>query len=430
MAILPFILYFFYQLVIQKKRLCLLGSSVSYAALILTHNCTALIFSGFLFCFLVFISLKRKDWDGFGRSFLAIIWGFGLSAIFWFPALWEKQWVNIHLIYSNAALDFRNNFIELFRLLSSSWTFQGGVGGRHLPFQIGVPHILFGVLSFTYIMKLNSPKGRDTRELWLFFLLLAGLAVFFTNASSAWIWERVPLMKYLQFPWRFLTIVSLMVSILSGGLFCHFNKESGLVKEALQIVLVIIVILSSAQYCKVRGYYVIDEKRLGPTFVREDKGTVSAYNTNEMERVMDFGEYLPKFVKRLPDKNAARKVLTKKGTARIEDLRTWMQGYRFTVIAEQPSEIVVGSFYYPTWKGRLGDNALSLFTDDEGLIHFWVPSGEYSVEIFFGDSGARLWCRFISLFSLATLLVISAWPTGGRFRKRFTYSKKLQAKIP
>ncbi len=404
MAILPLILYFFYQLIMQKRLLYLLGSALSYAMLIFTHNCTALIFSGFLVCFVPFISLQNKSLPDLGRGLVAIIWAFGLSAIFWLPALWEKNLVNIHLIYSDAALDFHNNFVEAFSLLSPVWSFNGGIGGRDLPFQIGAPHILLTLFSLGYIVKLQASERRDIRQLSLFFLFFAMLAVYFTNASSVFMWENLPIMKYLQFPWRFLSLLSLFASILAGGLFAYFKMESKTMQQMFLTIVVIIIILSGVQYCRVKGYYTLNEDLMTASSVRKDGGTISAFNTNKMDRIYDFGEYLPKSVKRLPDKRKAGKVFPTHGKAKILDLKARMQDYEFVASVEESTEIVVGSFYYPSWKGRIDSKPLLLFTDDEGLIHLKVPKGTHKIEVFFSDTTIRKVAMLISLLSFFTML--------------------------
>jgi len=76
-----------------------------------------------------------------------------------------------------------------------------------------------------------------------------------------------------------------------------------------------------------------------------------------------------------------------------------MQEYEFLVKARVNAEIVVGSFYYPSWKGYIDNEGLSLFTDAEGLIHFNIPKGEHKIRVFFGDTPIRNISKYISLVS-------------------------------
>jgi hypothetical protein len=400
MALLPWVLYFCYELVTKGRWGHLIGFVLSYGALILTHNCTALLFSGFLVLFLIFVSLRNKHRTGFFKGVLAMTWAMGLSAVFWVPALWEKAWVHIHLIYSDRALDFHNNFLQLFQLFQPTWSLEGGVGGRNLPFQIGWPHVLLAL--FSCLLLFGAEVKQVTRT--LFFLLFCNLlAVFFTMEASLFLWETLPLMRYIQFPWRFLTVLSLFISLIAGGLFVYFAGTPQLIQKMFQIVLVIVIAVSGLQYCRVKGYYIMDENRLNPVFVRKDGGTVSACNTTGMSRVEDFGEYLPKWVKSLPNKGRAGRVFVIRGKAKVADRQEGIQSYAFTLDVEEPCEVVVGSFYYPRWKGRLGGESLRLFTNAEGLIHFEAPRGTHSIRIFFGGSEAGAWGKSVSFLSLMAL---------------------------
>jgi hypothetical protein len=401
MALLPWVLYFCYASVTKGGWGYLIGFALSYGALILTHNCTALLFSGFLVLFLIFVSLRNKGWTGFFKGLLAMTWAMGLSAVFWVPALWEKAWVHIHLIYSNPALDFHNNFLQLFQLFEPTWSLEGGVGGRNLPFQIGWPHVLLALFSCLLLPGVDKKRMTGTM---LFLVFCNLLAVFFIMEASLFLWETLPLMKYIQFPWRFLTVLSLFISLIAGGLFVYFAAAPQLNQKMFQIVLVIVIAVSGLQYCRVKGYYIMDENRLNPVFVRKDGGTVSACNTTEMSRVEDFGEYLPKWVKSLPDKGRAGRVSVMRGKADIADRQEGIQSYAFTLDVEEPCEVVVGSFYYPRWTGRLDGEPLRLFTDDEGLIHFEAPRGTHRIHIFFGGSEAGAWGNGVSSLSLITLL--------------------------
>ena len=401
MAIFPFILFFFYKLILKKSLLYLSLSAISFAALILTHNCSALIFSGFLTCFILFFSLQSRSWAGVCRGLLSIMWALCLSAVFWLPALWEKELVNIHLIYSNAAVDFHNNFVDLFQLFHPGWTFDGGIGGHNLPFQLGNPQIVLMIISLGVIIKIDASERIQIRESTLFLAVSIIAVVFLMTSSSSFFWESIQIMRYLQFPWRLLSLLSLLISIMCGALFYYFKKESIGVQQVLLVPVIMIIVFSGAQQCRVKGYYtnISNDDRMAYDFVKQDRGTISAYNTTEMDKVIDYGEYLPKTVKILPNKEKAGQVYSTDGTVVIEDLKTRMQEYEFLARAEVNSEIVVGSFYYPSWTGYIDNEDLSLFTDAEGLIHFIIPKGEHKIRVFFGDTAIRNISKYISLVS-------------------------------
>jgi len=413
MALFPLVLYFFHQLGRQRANRYWLGAVFSYAALILTHNCSALIFSGFLVLFIFFFALREKQLQILASGLAGMLWACCLSAVFWLPALLEKKWVNIHLIHTNPALDFRNNFLEVASLLSSTWNLEGGIGGRDLPFQIGWPHLLLAFFSVFYLMQLRSSEQRTARQNAQFFLLCGLLALFCTHPSSGMIWENLPLVKYLQFPWRFLSVLSVFVSLLCGGLFVYFLSVPKGTQKMFQIVLLVVILLVVVPYARVKGYYVLREETLTPAFVKSDGGTVSACNTSQMDKVEDYGEYMPRDVKRLPPKDLAGKIVSRDGKATILGQRLLMERYEFTVLAEKDTEMIVGSFCYPGWSVRVNGEPFGVFTDEEGLIHFTIPRGEHSVEVFFGDTWERTLGKVLSL---AALLAFGLLAYAGRSR--------------
>jgi len=415
MSIVPWVFYFLHGALSGKHRIHLVFSALSYAALVLTHNCTALTASGLIVLFLLFVSIRKRDWRGPARAVGGLALGCGLSAFFWLPALLEKHLVNIELIYSNPAFDFHNNFLETFRLLSPIWSLDAGIGGGELPLQIGAPHVLLSLVSGILCFRFRNQSPAYEKNLLLFFSLAAVFLVFLMHPSAVFIWECIPLVRYIQFPWRLLAILAMAVSFLAGGLFAVLESTSETNKQIVQLVLIAIIVLSGAQYCYVKGYYIIDDKSLTPSFVREQWTTVSSYNTKEMNRVHDFGEYLPKTVERLPAREHAGRVAVTKGEATLSSLKTWMQGYEFEASVEEDAELTIGSFYYPGWVARANGKGLPVFTDAEGLIHLNLPAGVHHVRVFFGNSAARLSSAVVSLLSCIFFLGFLVKP---RWKKR------------
>ena len=71
-------------------------------------------------------------------------------------------------------------------------------------------------------------KGRDdrAREQRLHIgLMIAGIAVYLFMALpiSRWLWEIVPLIDFVQFPWRFVGRAALPVAFLAGVPFYYFD---------------------------------------------------------------------------------------------------------------------------------------------------------------------------------------------------------------
>ena len=81
---------------------------------------------------------------------------------------------------------------------------------------------------------------------------------------------------------------------------------------------------------------------------------------------------MPRSVTRLPSKEVGGKVFSPSGKTKIMNLKLFLDRYEFTAIAEDNEELIVGSFYYPGWEARVQGKPISLFTDEEGLIHLRI----------------------------------------------------------
>ena len=416
-AIIPWVFFFLYTTVTRKHRLHLVGLAAVYAALIITHNCTALTTSGMLAVFLLFIVLAHKDLRGAGYGVMGLILGVGLSAIFWLPALIEKELVNIALIYSNPAFDFHNNFLDPFRLFYPVWSLDSGIGGRDLPLQIGLPHLILTLLAIMAFWQHRDRVSAELRTTFCYFFLSLALLVFLTNRSSTFVWENVFLMQYLQFPWRLLAQIGFCVAFLAGSLFCFLPTASKSERRLLQLVLVIIFILYGSQYCYVKGYYILKESELTYEFVRKQWSTASSYNTREMNRIQDFGEYLPKTVRKLPAKNLAGRVVVTAGQARITNVQTGIDTVSFDAVVPREAHLVVGQFYYPSWRARTNHESIPLYTDEAGLIHMQLTKGHHRVTASFEDSGVRRVSAYLSALTIVLLIAI-LWSHKSRRRSR------------
>ena len=193
--------------------------ALGFAALILSHNLTALMVTPFLLVFvliLCIVSHKAKKIFTIYYLLFTIFLGLALSAFYWIPALLEMKYTNI-LSQIGGGADFRDHFVCLSQLWSSTWGFGGSAKGcmDGLSFMIGKLHILMtGLVLVLFLFgRLKQHKG-----IILFYLISFILSLFLVLEMSKFLWEAIPIMAFFQYPWRFLTLVSFFSSLLAGSL--------------------------------------------------------------------------------------------------------------------------------------------------------------------------------------------------------------------
>lgn len=207
---------------IYKKNI-LIGS-IGLAAIILSHNLTAMMIAPFLLIIILlncYLALRNKKSFIINSSSLILIFGLGISAFYWIPALAEMKYTNV-LSQIGSTADFRDHFVCIGQFWSSLWGFGGSAKGciDGMSFIIGKLHILSVAATILILIYLKF-KHKNFNKIYN--LSISGIVGFFVSVflmldMSKFIWEAIPAMAFFQYPWRFLTLASLFSSLIAGSL--------------------------------------------------------------------------------------------------------------------------------------------------------------------------------------------------------------------
>ena len=214
---LPLILLFSY-----KNKPILTG--VFLALLMVTHN---LIFLPFVGIYIIWsLTFKRNP-------VLPVIIAFGLTAFFWLPALAEKQFTLVDQLLIKNLASYKIHFLCPGQLWYSPWGFGGSVAGctDGLSFALGKIYFLVIIAGLVVSLFKKSRIG-------LISFVLFAFSIFMTLPYSQFIWDKIPQLWYLQFPWRFLEFAALFSALLAGSL----NKK------LLVFILIPLVIFINSKY--------------------------------------------------------------------------------------------------------------------------------------------------------------------------------------
>ncbi len=213
--------------------------AASVGALIMTHNITAMVALPLLGLFtLIWLLINRsKTWV---REVIELavgyIWGFLLALWYIIPAFIEKSGTAIGSILSGY-FDYHLHFLYIRQFLFSKWGFGGSEYGPNdgMSFHLSwIAMALVGFSGFVFLwrwwslhklektssllLRLQVIRRRLPTQAWLIPLSGVFLAVtlFFTLERSVSLWETLPLISFLQFPWRLLGIAIVFLSFTAG----------------------------------------------------------------------------------------------------------------------------------------------------------------------------------------------------------------------
>ncbi len=236
LALLPLALWAFRSLSLRPTRAGILAAGIAYSALWWTHNLTAAIFTPLLGLYILALLWWRAGEDDLpaapvpargrlaraARSALAPLaaglLGLGLSAAFLLPAILETRYINQSQWFGAYYNPFQH-FVYFFQLFQPAWGYGISLPGPAESEQGSLSYQLGAAIVVLALVSLAGASRRDRghrRELWL----LAGwavLAVFLTLGLSAFAWRYIPLVPYAQFPWRYLLLAILPLSVLAGS---------------------------------------------------------------------------------------------------------------------------------------------------------------------------------------------------------------------
>ena len=218
----PLILFFMSRISSdQGATASLLGLSLSYAALILTHLISAFMFS-FLMGAFGFVCWIRKDRPVvIARILIGVLVGLALSAFYLFPAFYEQKFVRLEYSTLLPEFDFRNTFLF----------FPNSDLVRANPFQAKTIQILqficvlqgIWILSGIGLTMLRKPVPRLRQEVG-FQTTIAALCLFLMTSLSSLVWQWVPGLPQIQFSTRWLSIYSLAGAIIVGAGFQAYSR--------------------------------------------------------------------------------------------------------------------------------------------------------------------------------------------------------------
>jgi len=199
--------------------LCLAGT-------LLTHTFALISFAPFLVTFILFhlvvyglqtrsegLALWRSLWIGSLLSGAAGIGALLLSANFLLPLLVEGQHLE-QQVYVTNTYDFRNHFVYWGQFFGPFWGYgfsddPTGVNDG-MGFQVGVVASIILVVSILQMVA-RPNKSINISNPILTYLIVATIGLMWLmTPASAWLWEAIPPLAIIQFPWRLLALVILM----------------------------------------------------------------------------------------------------------------------------------------------------------------------------------------------------------------------------
>ena len=419
LACYPLVLWCYFQVIQTGKMRYIIGGAFAYAALLLSHNISAMIFSPVLAAYAIFWLLQRKRWSALRDLIVSAILGLGLSAFFWLPAFYESRWIQLSQI-TKGHFDFRLHFLSLEELFSANVPLDYAAVNVYFPLSIGRAMIALATMALLATLLARDWRPGQRALLW-FSAAIAGIGFFVMLRESTRLWEIVPLLNLTEFPWRLLGVTAVPMALLAGGSIYFLRwvlppKLAGLV-PALGLIVILVPSL----------FYLFPDQ----PFVDMSGATVKDISAYELRTkafgTTSAGEFLPIWTVPHPtdspmvaDYQAGRPVDKLDRTSvpigvKVQEMGRGYQWNEYSFEAPEPFQARFNTLWFPGWQIYLDDQPVpSGAAQPTGQVSFLVPAGTHRVRLSFETTPVRQVAEIISALALAACVVLAVlhrrWP--------------------
>ncbi|MBU1327459.1 hypothetical protein KKB64_03085 [Patescibacteria group bacterium] len=363
------------------------------AGVILSHTILGYVTVLFLAISLVVywvVRLIRKEFSGilFWPPAAILAAAAGLTAFFVLPASFEMRYTNVSAMVG-ATADFRDHFVCLSQLWSSPWGFAGSAPGciDGMSLKLGKLHIILAACALFALLR--RKKKRDIEHFVVAGLFTFFVSVFFMIAPSRLLWEKLPNMVFVQYPWRFLTYAVFGLSLIGGAISVLTEKKFFRWSIALSASVFVVG---------------INAKWFAPQYIyqkpAESFETIEALRWSA-SRISD--EYLPPEVRRPRDVGEIIRDTISPDVVSVEKSADTATFASYKIKAQKPLDITIYRAYFPGWEYMV-NGAKVAPKIVEGLPVVSIGSGETDIVLRFADTPVRRLGNIVSMGTLAALL--------------------------
>ncbi|MBN1889253.1 MAG: hypothetical protein JW850_14765 [Thermoflexales bacterium] len=391
---------------------------VIYAALLLTHPATSLIATPFLAAYGLLL-WGESGWSR--RTLLRLggtgVVGVGLAAFFLLPAYMEQSHVQMWRAVASGA-DYRHFFVSTGELFDPGQASDPLLINPSPPRSLGLAAGLLAGLGLAASWRRRAALGptHSRHALWAG-LSLAMAMVMLLDISEP-LWENVPLLSFVQFPWRFLSMGSLLAAWLAGAGAAALtippldSRQSGPRMSWLGHALVVGVcalalVIGASPWAYPHACAALDEHTQA-SYVAYER-SVGLVGTTA------FGEYLPAAVQAFPTTSPLVEAVSNGQPVNrwlapgARSLQAHDDGLHASLELESdaPLTVTYHAFYFPGWQARVDGRLAAIHVvSPTGTMYLDVAAGRHTLEMTFGSTPLRTAAQLLSLLVAVGVAVL------------------------
>ncbi len=386
-GIVPFCFLYLTRVCRRRRWIDAVLLAISFSLLILTHIPSAIIAS---LCMGAY-GLLIIDWRAFKDTALKLAVAVSLSALaasfHLVKALTEVDWVqhNSPQFFGKGYYDYKSYFFPIY--FSAPWHRYVEKMLWHFDTIILLTLLLFVLAAVAFLVNRSTNEQRPIKSKNIRAVIITGLfSVFMLSIGSSFIWDAVPLLQKIQFPWRWLSIASVMGSvtfaIAAASLIFTGKKLNRLAAYPIVLFILVVVLFDISQN-------IIPSIPLQkPVF--EEK-VANMYNEEGCECWWPIWAKSGAFEQPERAVTGSRKAIVSDWSGESRDLM---------VEAGDAVDLRIATFYHPYWIATVNGVAVPITNDANGAILVKLPAETSQVHLFFKEP---------ALLGVAVIVSVFVW---------------------
>lgn len=365
------------------------------------------------------------------RTLLALTGGLGgllLCSIFILPLLAEGRYLQ-QQVYVTNTYDFRNHFVQVGQYFSPFWGFgfsddpQGANDG--MSFQVGAL-LLVLIIAAAFGWR----RARVARAVQGYLLAMGVLLLVVMTPLAQPLWEALPLLAVIQFPWRLLALTGFLFCAVGGLLLANLALD-----DLADEVQALLATVTGARTSPAGGLLVFAMLGVFASW------PYLQTNLSPVEDWREDGRAIFRFEQEHPDMIAYTQWVTQPFSSTVmstgyaapdyaEDHGYTISLDRLQIVAGEgtvvsrysrgssgggvvdmtvPGTVQVNFFYFPGWEVTVDGLPVQTRPSPTGAMLVDVGAGRHAIEARFGDTPPRTLGAFISGVVLIVAFGLLLW---------------------
>jgi hypothetical protein len=317
--------------------------AIAFAAVWLTNAPAGVVASYSLAMMFVWTAAKKKSWRPLLNGTAALALGFGLAGFYLVPAAYEQRWVNISLALASG-LQPSQNF--LYAVIADAEHNAFNRIASNTAVLIIVLTGIFAALNFSRSRSSGQPLKKS---LWGTLVALSVTAAFLMLRISNIFWEALPKLRFVQFPWRWMSILAIpFVVFISAAI----GQKRARGYTAAMIVAVLASLACTATYMVRHTWWDSEDVPVLLEALKNDEGFEGV---DEYDPLGDDHSLLPEKLERVMVTPVPEAEAELKSPAEITVQRWTAERKEMRITTREPAVLKLRLLDYPAWRVEVNE---------------------------------------------------------------------------